>query len=298
MRRRTWLAAVAGSGLVATAGGALALGDAMTRPALRAAGTPPLDLQAEPVRFGTPVGGVVAGWFAPGQSGQGAVLLLHGVRGSRRAMVARALWLHRQGIATLAIDLPGHGESPSPRITFGANEAHGVTAALAWLARRCPGERLGAIGVSLGAASLVLAQPDPAPAAVVLESMYPTIEEAVADRLALHVGAPASALAPLLLWQMPWRLGVDVGQLHPIAALPALRSPLLIIAGDADRHTTLAETQRLYAAARGGDKSLWIVPGAAHVDLYAFAPAAYEERVGVFLRGRLQPGKADTHAAA
>ena len=288
LRRRTWVAAAAGGGLALATGGALALGDAMTRPALRAAGAPPPGLAAEAVRFETASGDAVSGWFAPGRAGQGAVLLLHGVRGSRHAMVARALWLHGQGVATLAIDLPGHGESPAPRITFGANESHAVPAALAWLGRRCAGERLGAIGVSLGAASLVLARPDPAPAVVVLESMYPTIEEAVADRLALHAGAPAAALAPLLLWQMPWRLGVSTAQLHPIDALPALRSPLLVAAGAVDRHTTLAETQRLFAAAQAPERALWIVPGAAHVDLHAFAPPAYEARVGGFLLGRLR----------
>ena len=288
MRRRTLVAATAAGGLLACAGGALAVGDAMTRPALRAAGEPPAELQAVSVRFDTSTGGGVAGWFAPGQPGRGVVLLLHGVRGSRHAMTARSLFLHRMGLATLAIDLPGHGESPAPRITFGANESHGVAAALAWLAQRCPGERIGAIGASLGAASLVLARPVPQPAAVVLESMYPTIEEAVADRLALHVGSGAALLAPVLLWQMPWRLGMATTQLHPIDALPSLHSPLLIAAGDADRHTTLAETERLYAAARAPDKSLWIVPGAAHVDLHAFAPAEYERRVGGFMQERLR----------
>ena len=288
MRRRTLVLAAAGGTLLAGAGAALALGDAMTRPALRAAGEPPAELQAVPVRIAMSTGSSVAGWFAPGQRGRGAVLLLHGVRGSRHAMTSRALYLHRLGLATLAIDLPGHGESPAPHITFGANESHGAGAALPWLAARCPGERIGAIGVSLGAASLVLARPDPAPAAVVLESMYPTIEEAVADRLALHVGAPAAMLAPALLWQMPWRLGVTTSQLHPIDALASLRTPLLIVAGAADRHTTLPETERLYAAARADDKSLWVVPGAAHIDLYAFAPQAYERRVGGFLQERLK----------
>ncbi len=254
----------------------------------RAAGDPPIELQARAVRIPTATGSFVAGWFAPGRPGCGAVLLLHGVRASRQAMVARALFLHRQGLATLAIDLPAHGESPSPRITFGANESHGAAAALAWLRQQCPAERIGAIGVSLGAASLVLARPDPAPDAVVLESMYPTIEDAVADRLALHAGALAPSLAPLLLWQLPWRLDVSTAQLHPIAALPALRCPLLLAAGDLDRHTTLDETRRLFAVVRAPDKSLWIVPGAAHVDLHAFAPAAYETRVGGFLRDRLE----------
>ncbi len=290
MRRRTWIGATLAGGLLASAGAALAVGEAMIWPAQRAAGVPPPGLEAESVRFETSTGGTVAGWFAPGRPGQGAVLLLHGVRASRHDMVARALFLHRLGFATLAIDLPGHGESSARHITFGANESLAVPAALAWLARRCPGERVGAIGVSLGAASLVLARPDPAPAAIVLESMYPTIEEAVADRLALHAGAPAAALAPVLLWQMPWRLGITPAQLHPIDALAALRGPLLIAAGDVDRHTTPAETQRLYAAARADDKSLWMVPGAAHVDLYRFAPAEYERRVGGFLRNRLRSG--------
>ena len=288
MRRRTFALGAVGGVLLAGTGGALALGDAMTRPAMRAAGNPPPGLPAIAVRIPTPSGARVAGWFAPGEPGRGAVLLLHGVRGSRHAMTARALFLHRQGLATLAIDLPGHGESPAPRITFGANESHGAAAALAWLAQRCPGERVGAIGVSLGAASLVLARPDPAPAAVVLESMYPTIEEAVADRLATHVGAPAAMLAPALLWQMPWRLGVTPAQLHPIDVLPSLRAPLLVAAGDADRHTTLAETRRLFDAARGEPKALWIVPGAAHVDLHAFARPDYERRVGGFMQDALR----------
>jgi len=288
VRRRTLLAATTGGVLLAGAGGAFALGDAMTRPVYRAAGAPPRELQAQPVRIALPDGASVSGWFSPGRQGRGAVLLLHGVRGSRHAMVARAMFLLGLGIATLAIDLPGHGESPAPRITFGANESRGAAAALAWLARRCPGERIGAIGVSLGAASLVLARPDPAPAAVVLESMYPTIEEAVADRLAAHLCAPAALLAPALLWQMPWRLGVTPAQLHPIAALPSLHAPLLIAAGAVDRHTTLAETERLYAAADAADKALWIVPGAAHVDLHAFARAEYERRVGGFLQERLR----------
>jgi fermentation-respiration switch protein FrsA (DUF1100 family) len=277
--------ATAGGGLLAAAGGAFALGDAMTRPAPRPAGDPPPELGARAVRLPTAGGGVVAGWFSPPpRPGGGAVLLLHGVRGSRHAMLGRALFLRALGFGTLAIDLPGHGESPAPRITFGANESHGAAAALAWLQAQLPGERIGAIGVSLGAASLVLARPDPEPAAVVLESMYPTIEEAVADRLALHAGAPAAVLAPALLWQMPWRVGVEPSQLHPIEALPALRAPLLVAAGDLDRHTPLAETERLYAAARSPQRALWIVAGAAHVDLHAFAREDYERRVGGLMR--------------
>lgn len=50
---------------------------------------------------------------------------------------------------------------------------------------------------------------------------------------------------------------------------------------------TIDETRRLFAAARA-PKTLWIVAGAAHVDLHHFAPAEYERRVGGFLNHHLR----------
>lgn len=223
----------------------------------------------------------VEGWYLAG-AGRGAVLLLHGIRSDRRSMMERARFLHAQGYAVLLVDLPGQGESLAPVVTFGLREADGVRAALAWLRSQAPGQRIGVIGTSLGAASLVLCGDCPPLDAVVLESMYPTIEEAVEDRLRMRLGVLGKPLARLLLWQLPLRLDIRTTQLHPIARLPALGAPVLIASGSADRHTTLPETQRLYAAARG-PKSLWIVEGAGHVDLHAFAPAEYERRIGAFL---------------
>ncbi|HEX2010705.1 MAG TPA: alpha/beta hydrolase, partial [Roseateles sp.] len=155
-----------------------------------------------------------------------------------------------------------------------------------------PGERVAVIGVSLGAASLVLARSQPAPSAVVLEAMYPTIEEAVAARLRLHLGqhlqAWAAPLAPLLLWQLPLTAGIAPERLRPIEALPALQAPVLLVAGALDRHTPLAQTRRLYAAARA-PKALWVVDGAAHVDLHEFDRTAYEATVAAFLERHLRP---------
>jgi fermentation-respiration switch protein FrsA (DUF1100 family) len=60
--------------------------------------------------------------------------------------------------------------------------------------------------------------------------------------------------------------------------------------GAVGRHTRIAETRRLFDAARGDPKSLWIVPGAAHVDLHAFVPLEYERRVGGFVQDALRAG--------
>jgi pimeloyl-ACP methyl ester carboxylesterase len=274
-----------GGGLAAAL--VLGAGEWLTRPAARAIGAAPADLAAQTVRIATQDGGVVVGWFARGAPGAGAVLLLHGVRADRRHMLARARALHAVGHAVLLVDLPAHGESSGERITFGAREGAGVVAALAFLRGALPGERVGVIGVSLGAASLVLAQPRPAPDAVVLESMYPTLAKAVANRMQTVLGPPGRHLAPLLLWQMPLRLGLHADALRPIDALAQLGAPLLLVSGREDHHTTWQETERLFAAALP-PKALWPVERAAHVDLYAAQPPDYTARVFGFLSVHLR----------
>ncbi len=293
--RRMVLAGLAVA-VLAVAAGVLAAGELLSAAVPHAIGDAPPDLGARTVRLPMDAGASVAGWYAPGQRGQGAVLLLHGVHADRRAMLERARFLKRAGFAVLLIDLPSHGESSGERITFGWREAEGVKAALAFLRQQLPGERIGVIGVSLGAASLVLARDLAAPDAAVLESMYPAIEDAVGDRLALYLGSPARHLSPLLLWQLPLRTGIGIAQLRPEAVLPALKIPLLIASGSADTRTPWHETQRLYAVA-GEPKQLWKVDGADHVDLHAYAPGAYEAVVLPFLQRHLQVDARQRQAA-
>jgi len=241
----------------------------------------PAGLQADKVQIERGNGPPVAGWFLRG-SGKGAILLLHGIRADRRQMLGRARFLATSGYSVLLIDLPGHGESVAPAITFGLREADGVQAALAFLREQTPGEPLGLIGVSLGAASFMLCKTCLQVDAVVLESMYPTIEEAVEDRLRQRAGVLAMPLSRLLLWQLPLRLDINQQQLRPIDAMPGLRMPVMVAAGERDLHTTIEETRRIFAGA-AQPKALWEVPGAAHVDLHAYAPREYEERIGRFL---------------
>lgn len=259
----------------------------LSRPHHRSIGPAPVDLPASRVQFDTLMGQSISGWMVRGDAGAGAVLLLHGISADRRQMLGRARFLHRLGYSVLLIDLPAHGESAGDRVTFGWNEAQGVAAALDYLSDALPDEKIGVIGVSLGAASLVLSRADVSLSAVVLESMFPTLEDAVSDRLALHLGPVGRWFTPLLLWQLPVWLDISADQLRPIAEMPSLNTPLLIAAGSEDRHTPLAETRRIYAAA-DDPKELWVVDGAAHVDLHAFDSAAYETRIAAFLARHLR----------
>jgi len=265
----------------------LAAGEWLTRPARAVLGAPPPGLPGEAVRIPYGDGQQVSGWFLPGRTGEGAVLLLHGVRGSRLQMLDRARWLQREGIGCLLIDLPSHGESSGDRISFGRREALGVDAALGWLRHKLPGEKLGAIGISLGGASLLFAHRDPELDALVLESVYPTITDAVQDRLVKRLGPAGRWAAPLLLLQIPLRLNLGVHELRPIEAIRSVRAPVLVASGTEDKSTRWVETEALFAAAPE-PKQLFPVPGCGHDDLRDFDRPAYEARILPWLQSHLR----------
>lgn len=266
---------------------ALGVGELLSGAVPTAVNTLSIDLPVESVEI--PVntesgdaGAGVQGWLVRGARGGGVILLVHSIRSNRVEMLSRARFLNEQGYGALLIDLQGHGETPGDRITFGVRESEDVEAAAAWLRNTFPGERIGAIGVSLGAAAIVLAKNPLQWDAVVLESLHPTIEEAVENRLRLHLGEFGPVFSPLLLWQLSFRLDVSPADLNPISRIADLNSPLLLISGTDDQHTKVAETERLFAAARQ-PKEMWIVPGGGHFNMHSYAGKEYEDRILYFL---------------
>jgi fermentation-respiration switch protein FrsA (DUF1100 family) len=256
---------------------------------MHAIGPAPGALDAAPVSFPSSSGSTIQGWLVQGAAGRGALVLAHSVRSNRLEMVGRAEFLSRAGYSVLLFDAQAHGESPGDQITFGHLESLDSLAAVAFLHAKLAAERVGYLGVSQGGASALLG-PEPLPVqSLVLEAVYPTLREAVANRIAIRLGPLAQFLAPLLLLQVRLRLDADPEAIAPIHGIREIRAPLLLIAGAEDRHTTLSDSQRLFEAAPD-PKSLWVIPGAAHVDFHRFNPIEYERRILGFLSQTLRGG--------
>lgn len=279
---RRWIFIGILSCLIAMAVVIIGIGEVMTGPASTAVESLSSDFPVEAVQIPLDAGSSVHGWLARGTRGGGVVLLVHSVRSNRLEMLSRARFLNQQGYGVLLIDLQAHGETPGKRITFGIRESEDVEAAVAFLRKTFPYERIAAIGVSLGAAAIVLAKHSLKLDAVVLESLHPTIEEAIENRLRLHLGEYGPALLPLVLTQLSFYLDVPINELDPITRIGDLNAPLLLIAGSNDEHTKVPETERLFAAARQ-PKDIWIVPGAGHFNMHSYAGREYEERISDFL---------------
>ncbi len=257
-------------------------------------GPPPAGLPgAEPVQIPSASGSLLRGWWVPGtRPGRGAVILMHGIRANRLRLIRRAQVLHDQGFAVLLFDFQGHGESPGRHITFGRLEALDAAAALVSVRDRMPGGRVGAIGISLGAAAALLGPAALRVDALVLESLFPHIDAALANRLRTRLGPVVGPLfTPLLVSVfkrlLPSVLGVRPDELRPIDQIGAVVAPLLLACGTTDSHTPLHEAQALFQRAPG-PKLLWAVLGAGHVDLERHDPGQYWPVVLPFLIRTLQ----------
>jgi len=262
-------------------------GSFLSRPANHSVGALPAHLQGRDVEFESGSGSKLRGWFIPGRSGAGAVVLTHGFRGDRRQMLGRASFLSKAGYSVLLFDFQAHGESPGKQITIGYLESRDAQAAVEFMKNNCPGEKLGVIGLSMGGAAVVLASPALEVDAMVLEAVYPDIERATADRMERYFGAWARGLGRLLIMQLPLRAGIEKGALRPIDRVGAIKAPKLIIVGAKDRHTKLDESRELFAAA-AEPKEFWVVEEAAHVDVHQMVKEEYERRILDFFEKRLR----------
>jgi len=162
-----------------------------------------------------------------------------------------------------------------------------VKATLAFAKRHYGDSPIGVIGVSMGGAALLLASPLKVDA-MVIESVYPDIEIAIHNRVKQHLGLLSWLPAELLLAQLKPRLGISFNDLRPIDSLKNVDSPILIISGKANIHTTKEETQQMFERAKE-PKLLWLVEDLKHEDAQNKYPNDYEKKVIDFLNSNLLP---------
>ncbi|MCP4349851.1 MAG: alpha/beta fold hydrolase [Desulfobacterales bacterium] len=272
---------------IATISALYIAGSKLSAPVHRSVGQPPKDLNAEKVSFASAGRKSIKGWLVRSHKQYGNVVLMHGIRGDRRLMAGRAKFLHANGYSVLLFDFQAHGESEGDHITFGCSESRDARAAVNFMRSEYPLQPVAVIGQSLGAASCLIGDSPINADTLILESVYPTIEEAVANRLEIYLGKFGRYLTKILIVQLQWRFDIDPGKLRPIEGIKKIRCPVLIAGGGADLRTTLSETKRIYEAAPK-PKELWIIQNAGHVDLYSFAKQEYEERILGFLKKYLK----------
>lgn len=237
---------------------------------------------AQAVEFSATDGTLLRGWLVPCPGSAHAAILLHGNGSTRSQMIARARLLRSLGYSVLLYDARGHGESAGERVSFGYFETRDLLGAVAFLRARGSTE-IGCLGASQGGATVALAARQLSGVRwVVLESVFPDMQTAVDRRFRAVLHVPGWFAGALLRPFAEWRLGVSMPEIAPSRTIGELSCPVFIMGGEMDRYTTADDLEVLRRAAKSAGR-FWLVPRAAHVDLYGAAGNAYAEKLTDFL---------------
>jgi pimeloyl-ACP methyl ester carboxylesterase len=218
-----------------------------------------LGLDYDEIQFPAQDGVRIAGWFVPAPADsmrKGATLILiHGWPWNRLGEVADDMFseltgrkpvdllrlafaLHKDGYNLLMYDMRNHGESASsPPVAFGQEEAKDLLGALAYLSARddVDAGRIGVIGFSMGANSLLYALPqtDQIQAGIAVQPMTVSVYSQKYGRDLL--GLLSTAVLPLSEFMFQIAGGMYFSAYRPsFAAAGAGDTPILYVQGNGD----------------------------------------------------------------
>jgi hypothetical protein len=239
-------------------------------------------LASEDVTFRAADGVELHGWWVGAPAPKGTVVLVHGLNRSRIEMVRRVPFVHESGWNALVLDLRHHGASGGEATTFGVKEKQDVLAAAGLARERSPGPVV-LWGVSLGAASAVLAgAEDAAVAGVISDSSFRSLDDTVRHHLQLFRGfrwwlrlVPSWPVADLALFWMGRRGGFEPAAADVVSAARRLQGrPALFVANSDDRRMPKEIAFELREAA-GERAQVLVVPGRSHGGAWRDGTAAY-----------------------
>lgn len=261
-------------------------------PARRGTVLPP-DADVEPVTLPGPDGAALRGLVLRAEAACGSAVVVHGWGGSALDLLPIGRLLHEQGWDVLLLDARGHGRSDGTRLTSMPHIAEDLAAAVEW--RRAASlhrGRLVLVGHSVGAgACLLVARDHPEVDGVILLASMADPRR-VMRALLVDAGAPRVLVRPAL--RLVERLiGHRFAAFAPVAVLPLLDLPVLLVHGDRDATIPVSDAHALAAVAQ--DAELVVVPGAGHSDVAI--TSSVSTAVSDLLTRRMRPRPHRAHGA-
>jgi fermentation-respiration switch protein FrsA (DUF1100 family) len=245
------------------------------------------------VRFKTAQGNLqLRGWWIPGDSNVGlTVVFAHGYYSNREEagipLLAIARAVHLMGANVLMFDFRGEGTSPGSLVSIGYHEQWDLLGAVRYAHRRTPAARIALMGYSMGASTaLMTASRTAMVSGVLADSPFADLKTYLQGSLPVWTHLPAVPFNAIILAIIPRLTGINAAAVDPINRLSALGSrPLLLIAGTHDTYIPDQNAIELYRTARRTDPhaTLWLVPGANHVQGFNVAPVQYLDHVYAWL---------------
>ncbi len=228
---------------------------------------------------------ILKGWFLPAQTEQAKMTIIfsHGYRSNRLESKLPALKLAKDlvtnGFHVLMYDFRNCGESPGSMTSVGMLEKRDLLGAVDWVKANLIGP-IGLIGFSMGAStSLIAAAETPEVMCVVSDSSFTRLSEYMNENLHVWSKFPHFPFTPIILMMFRWMAKMNADDVYPLHAANLIYPrPILFIHGDQDRAIPKKSSIQMFQQ-HPDVFSIWIVPGAGHVEAYATAPEEYTTRV-------------------
>lgn len=188
------------------------------------------------------------------------------------------------GRNVLLIDERCHGRSEGHTITFGILERQDVLNWIGYANRRFGNVPILLSGVSMGAATVLMASGMELPEnvkAVIADCPYDAPSNIIKKVLGQDMGLPVAIVYPLIRFggMLYGRFNLDADS--PVAAVKRAKVPILLIHGDDDRFVPYEMSCNIHAAAPE-KVDFHTIPGAGHALNYMTAPETYARIVREF----------------
>lgn len=226
------------------------------------------------------------GWYVPGQAGRTAVVFCHGLNRARVEMLPQAQFVHGLGFSSVLFDLRHHGTSGGDKTTLGAREKEDVLAAVRLVRQREPASRILVWGISMGAASAMLAAAaDSGIDAVISDSSYRSFRETIDHHLRLFFRLPPWPIAREIRGLMEWRGGFRGDEIDILDATRKMGArPVMFVAQSGDRRVPPTIARELYQTSASPSKRLLILDGRRHGHAYRDHVEEYQKAALEFFK--------------
>lgn len=226
-------------------------------------------------------------WLIPatGTPAQGTVVMFPGNRSTKdRQLIGPAQTFSQLGYNSLLVDYRGVGGSSGYSTTVGMREAEDVVVAFNALPALDLQPPVIAYGVSMGSAAILnaIATQNLQPDAIIIELPFARFIDAVRSRLQHHQ-IPPFPLAELLVFWGGVQHGVNGFSHNPVEFARAIQCPTLVMQGQQDPWTTVAEVKTLFQQITA-PKQLVIAPDGGHHQLIGIDRALWETSLSHFLQ--------------
>ncbi len=218
----------------------------------------------------------------------GAPLIIgfHGFKSTALRDMSGAGDLARQmEMNILLVDQRSHGKSEGKTISFGVKERFDCLGWAQYAAERWPGRPIVLMGVSMGAATVLMAADLDLPGEVkgIIADCPYSDPGAIIKKVGRDSMGPASiALYPFILLGARLYGGFGLTAASPVKAVRHAKVPILLIHGEDDRFVPCDMSRQIYDAC-SGEKTRLTIPGAPHAIAYVLDPAKYGQAVRRFL---------------